>query len=362
MSSPYASAMGRLTVRSAAFLRRETFVALTGAKDAVDIAKILETTVYSPDLTATSATYAGEQMLEVAINRLFVRRCRGALDATPFAGKATVSAYLRRFDVQNIALILSAKAQGRPVSEAEMFLISSREVPAGLFAGAMTLNDFRQLLAQPTLEGVAQQLVRFGYAGALLPRLEEYQRTHDIFPLLLALDKSYYAELLRSIVYFQGDEWNVRRFVRSEIDVRNALVLLKGKDAGLPIETVLDRFLDGGEFPRSAATDAFGAPTVPELVALLQPRFPSIVEGLPGYQSGRTLTGFEVALTRERAAREILRMRSYPLSGAILFTYLMRAELERVDLRRVVYGRRYGFPPATVLDQLVVPKLRGVAG
>ncbi len=357
MSSPYASAMGRLTVRSAAFLSRETFLGLAGAKDLSDLVKGLEPTAYSPDLAAAASMYRGEEMLEVAINRLFVRRCRGVLDATPFAGKATVAAYLRRFDVQNIALILSAKAQGRLVREAESFLISSREIPAGLFAGAMTLDDFRQLLQQPTLEAVVQQLVRFGY-GSLLGRLEAYERTRDIFPLLQALDQVYYAELQRSILYFQGDEWNLRRFVHSELDVRNILLLLKGKDSGVPVEAVLERFLEGGTVTKAQASDAYAAPSLAEMVAVFQPRFPAIAEGLAGYQAQRTLTGFEVGLTRERAMREILRMRSYPLSGAILFTFLMRAELERTDLRKIVYGRQYGVPTNAIVEQLVVPRMR----
>jgi V/A-type H+/Na+-transporting ATPase subunit C len=362
VSSPYASAMGRLTVRSAAFLPKETFLLLAASKDLTDVAKILEGTAYSADLASAATLYQGEAVLEAAVNRLFVRRCRGVLDATPFAGKSTVAAYLRRFDLQNIGLILSAKAQDRKVSETDAFLISSRDVPAGLFAGAMTLDDFRQILAQPTLEAVVQQLVKFGYGGSLLAHLDEYGRTKDIFPLLKVLDQEYYAQLLKQIRYFQGDEWNLRLFVRSEIDVRNALLLLKGKEAKVAPESLFERFIEGGALSQSAATELYQSASVPELVEALKARFPAVTEGLAAYQESGTLTGFEVALTKERAYREILRMRSFPLSGAILFTFLMRAELERSDLRRVIYGRLYGVAPATIQAQLVVPRLKTTAG
>jgi V/A-type H+/Na+-transporting ATPase subunit C len=354
---PYASSMGRLKVHLPEFLSKETFATLANAKDLIEIEKDLEATLYGADIAAVAATTRGLERLEVAINRVFVRRCRKTLDISPFAGKPILSAYLRRWDIENISLILSARAQGRLVTEDESFLVSSREIPAGLFAGAMTLDDFRMLLQEPTLEGMAQQLVRFGYGGVVLTRLDAYAQTKDIFPILQALDADYYTRLLDSLRFFQGDEWNIRLFVQSEIDVRNALLLLKGKAAELPADTVLERFIDGGSFPRAGAADAFGARDVPELVTALAPRFPALPDGLPAFQSEGTLASFESALVRERAIRELRRMRSYPLSLAVLFMFLLESELERTDLRRVVYGRQYGVPSATLLEQLIVPRL-----
>jgi V/A-type H+-transporting ATPase subunit C len=354
---PYASSMGRLKVHLPEFLTKETLTTLANAKDLLEIEKDLEATIYGADIAAIAATTRGLERLEVAINRVFVRRCRKTLDIAPFAGKPILSAYLRRWDIENISLILSAKAQGRLVTENEAFLVSSREIPAGLFAGAMTLDDFRSLLQEPTLEGMAQQLARFGYGGVILTRLDAYTQTKDIFPILQALDTDYYARLIESIRFFQGDEWNIRLFVQSEIDVRNALLLLKGKAAGLDADTVLARFIDGGTLTRAAAADTYGARDVPELVTALAGRFPALPEGLPAFQADATLAGFESALVRERIIRETHRMRSYPLSLSILFLFLLQAELERTDLRRIVYGHQYGVALATLVEQLILPKL-----
>ena len=42
------------------------------------------------------------------------------------------------------------------------------------------------------------------------------------------------------------------------------------------------------------------------------------------------------------------------VSGVLL---LLLAELERTDLRRIIYGRLYGVAPATLESLLVVPRL-----
>jgi V/A-type H+/Na+-transporting ATPase subunit C len=354
--SPYASALGRFKALQPTFLPAEVYGPLVRAKDLPEILKILEPTPYGPEIALAVTTYQGPAVLEVAVNRLFVHRQQMLLESASFAGKPLIEAYLRRWDIENIGLILSAKAEGRSVTETETFLISSREIPAGLFAGGMGLDDFRALLALPTTEAVATQLVRFGYGGILLPLLEGYQKTRDIFPLLTALQRDYYARLLESSKFFQGDEWVIREFLRSEIDLKNVFLLLKGKAAGLPLEVVFERFLDGGDLGRDRITDLYNVRDVPELVAQLEGRYPALHDGLEAYAREQSLVPFELALTRERTIRELKRLRSFPLSVSILFTFLLLAEVERADLRRIVYGKLYGLPAAELERSLVFPQ------
>ncbi len=355
--SPYASALGRLNPQFPAFLPKETFATLLTAKDAGDLAKLLESTPYADDLVRARTTHPGSSMLEVAINRTFVRRNRQAYEATPFAGRRIVAAYLGRWDIQNIELILSSKAQGRALTETEDHLVSSREIPAGLYAGVMTLDDFRLLLAQPTVEATVTALAQYGYGATVLPFLEAFERTHDIFPILTALDRAYYRDVLVGARFFQGDEWVVRGLLQSEIDARNALLLLKGKRSGLPIAEVLARWIPGGSLAEEAAPDLYGARGVPELAERLAERFPTIVEGADEFRSGGSLTGYEVALERDRVARELRRARTYPLSLAVIFAYLLRNEAERGDLRRLAYGKLYGLPNDRLSGLLATPAL-----
>jgi V/A-type H+/Na+-transporting ATPase subunit C len=356
-ASPYASALGRLKPEFPAFLPKETYPLLLATKDPNEFAKVLETTPYADDVARVRATHSGATLVELAINRTFVRRNRHAFEATPFAGRAIVGAYLGRWDIQNIEMILTAKVKGGGVTETEDHLVSSREIPAGLYAGAMNLDDFRILLGQTTVEATVTSLVKYGYGTTILPFLEAFERTHNIFPILHALDKEYYRNVLAQARFFQGDEWVVRGLVQSEIDVRNALLLLKGKDHRLPVDDVLTRWLEGGTLAAAQASDLYSARSVPELAERLAPRFPSIGEGANEYASADTLTGYEVAIERDRAASELKRLRTYPLSLSVIFAFLLRNELERSDLRRAVFGRLYGVTAERLTPLLVSPRL-----
>jgi V/A-type H+/Na+-transporting ATPase subunit C len=356
-ASSYASALGRLKPEFTAFLPKETYSTLTAAKDPNEVAKILEGTPYGPDIQVARAAYQGVSLVEIAINRTFVRRSRHAYEATPFAGRAVVGTYLTRSDLQNIELILASKAQGRPIRETEEHLISSREIPAGLYAGVLTLDDYRMLLGQPTVEAVATSLVRYGYGATVLPLVEAFQRTHDIFPILHALDREYYHRATEAARFFQGDEWVVRQFLASEIDVRNALLLLKGKAGELPLDEVLSRWFDGGSLSAAQAPDLYSARGVPEIAERLADRFPSIAQGTEEYRNAQSLTAFEAALERDRASAELKRLRTYPLSLSVIFTYLLLSELEREDLRRIAFGKQYGMTAERLTPLLVAPGL-----
>jgi len=351
--SPYASALGRLKPEFPSFLTRATYQTLLGAKDADDLAKLLETTPYLPAITHTRPTHSGTALVEIALNRTLAARNRHALEATPFAGRTLVTAYLARWDIQNIELILSTKAQGRPVTDVEDHLVSVREIPAGFFTGAMGLDDFRLLLAQPTVEATVTALVRYGYGTTLLPFLEEFQRTHNIFPILQALDREYFARTLAAARFFQGDEWIVRGLLQSEIDVRNALLLLSGKSADLPLDVIVGRWLEHGTLLASQAPDLYGARTVRELGERLASRWPSIAEATSGDAPPDTLTAYEVALQRDRVSAELKRLATYPLGLGVIFAYLLRAEVEWSDLRRIVFGRVYGLSAEQIEPLLV---------
>jgi len=355
--SPYASALGRLKPEFTAFLSKETYPLLLATKDPNEFAKVLETTPYAQDVARARATHSGATMVELAINRTFVRRNRHAYETAPFAGRGIVGAYLGRWDLQNIEMILTAKIEGRSVTETEEHLVSSREIPAGLYAGAMGLDDFRILLSQTSVEATATALVKYGYGATILPFLESFERTHNIFPVLHALDKEYYRNVLAQTRFFQGDEWVVRGLVQSELDVRNALLLLKGKERDLPADELFGRWIDGGTLTSAQAQDLYSGRTVPDVAERLSSRFPAIGEGTAEYTTAGTLAGYEATLERERAISELKRLRTYPLSLSVIFAYLLRNELERSDLRRAVFGRLYGFSAERLTSLLVSPRL-----
>ncbi len=352
----YASSLGRIKATVPGFLKKDLYTALLAARDVPEVAKLLEGTWYGGEVTQAMGALTGAEALEVAVNRQFVKLNRFAYNASPFAGRPVVGAYLRRWDIENIGVILSAKAYGRLISEGDTFLVSDRETPAGLSAGLLTLDDLRILLSQSSVEAVANQLVKFGYGTVLLQQLDAFNSSRDIFPLIQSLEKQYYEQLLSAARFFQGDEWVVRQYLAHELDVRNLMVVLKAKDRKIQVDDVAPLLLDGGTYTAKALADLANLSTVQEIVGSVGTAFP-LADGLSTYTENGSLTGFELALKRQLAEKNLVRMRQYPLSLAGIFGFLLQAEVERADLRKIVYGKVYGWSGDRISKDLISTKL-----
>jgi len=119
---------------------------------------------------------------------------------------------------------------------------------------------------------------------------------------------------------------------------------------------VLSRWLEGGTIAASQAPELYSARTVPELADRFSGSFPSIGEGTADFTTYATLTGYEAVIQRDRALSELKRLRTYPLSLSVIFTYLLLNELERGDLRRIAFGKLYGLANDRLAPLLASPR------
>jgi V/A-type H+-transporting ATPase subunit C len=203
------------------------------------------------------------------------------------------------------------------------------------------------------VEGVVHQLSKFGYGITLMEHLDAFLKEKNLFPIAHVLERNYYAELHGQCRFFQGDEWVVREFISEEIDVKNILTLLKGKDSGLALNVLTPLFLDNGKLTLQRLQDLTGSKDVDSVVSALPPSY-DLVSALPTYKDEGSLVAFDIALRKRHALHSLERMRAYPLSLAGLFHFLLLARTEREDLRKIIYGKVYQVPTEKVSRELVL--------
>jgi len=302
--------------------------------------KTLESTWYKPEIEKAASVFKQSELLEVALNRHLVYINKMALEATPFNGKSAVRAYLSKWDIYNIELILSAKSMGRPISETESFLVSSRNVPAGISAGNIPHDEMKMILSQTGVDGVVNQLVKYNYGTILMQHVETYQKTGDLGPMMSALQTFYYHNLLESLKFFQGDEGLIRDFFRAEIDKKNILSLLKAKESNLDRELLSKHIVDGGKITKNELLEIYNAKDVAEIVGRIENRF-MLVNALAQYKKSKSLIDFEVALDKFINSEYIKKLKNIALSIGTIFYFIINTEHERENIKRIAYGKRY---------------------
>ena len=352
-ASPYSSSFGRLQSISINFLKPDFLENLLKANDVSEMIKLLESTWYGQEIKKTASVYQGPALLEVVLNRHLVEINKIILEAAPFNGKNAVRAYLSKWDLYNIELILSSKMMGRAITETESLLVSSRNVPAGIAAGNIPHDEIKIILSESGVEGVVNKLAKYGYGVELMKHLDEFQKTGDLGPMMSALHESYYQKLLESLKFFQGDEGSIRELIRAEIDKKNVLNLMKAKESGIEKEMVARHLVEGGQISSKELLDIYEVKDVAEIIGKIESRF-KLTEALEHYKTSKSLIDFEIAITQLINTTYVKKLKNIALSIGTIFYFIFNAENEHENLKRITYGKRYNLSIDKIRKTLLI--------
>ena len=351
-SSSYSSSFGRLQALSVNFLSKDTVQSLVKSEDLAEMRRILDSTWYGPEIERASSMYSPPELLEVALNRHLVDVNRIVLETAPYSGKAAIRSYLLKWDIHNIELILSAKIIGRTITETEPFLVSSRNFPAGITAGNISHDEMKIILSQTGVDGVVNYLVKYKYGTIIMKHLDTIQKTGNLSPLMVDLMAYYFTNLIESLKFFQGDEGVIRDVVRMQIDKKNILSLLKAKNSNLDREIVNKHLIEGGHIALNELLEMFGAKNVEEFVNRIEER---LIMGdlLETYRKTHNLIDFEIALDQFISTKYVQRLKNISLSIGYIFHFIILAEFEWDNIKRIAYGKRYGIPVERIKSMLI---------
>ena len=326
---------------------------LLHAKDVSEMTRMLEPTWYGIEIERAASLYTPPELLEVALNRHIVEINKIALEVAPYSGKAAIRSYLLKWDIHNIELILSSKIIGRAITETEPFLVSSRNFPAGVSAGNIHHDEMKIILSQTSVDGVVNYLVKYRYGTILMQHLDTYQKTGDLGPMMADLIAYYYTTLIESLKFFQGDEGVIRELFRAQIDKKNILNVLKARDSNLDRELLHKHLIEGGNIPLNILLDIFGSKNINEFVGKIQDYY-KLDELLDTFIKTNSLIDFEVALDKYIIKTYVKKLKNISLSIGTIFHFILTAESEWDNIKRIAYGKRYEIPVERIKSMLLL--------
>jgi V/A-type H+-transporting ATPase subunit C len=349
MDPTYIGAYGKIKAHSTDFLTEDTLRRIYEAKSVEEMISTLYSTFYREDLDLFSTVSKDRDLLNNAINHRLVLRNRIALMGAPAPGREIIRAYLSKWDIENIKTIISSKFMGYDLRETENYLLSFRDIPLGIFGGRMGQSDFRSILSQNSVESVVSYLSNYGYGQVLLQYMERYRRVNDVSILLSALDSYYFSNLLSSVKFYNGDEGPVFKFFQETIDVRNLMVALKGKSMDIEYSRISDSMIPGGSVPLSRIEEIYSSSSVQEALQKF-PMEERSRERLTAAGSSGGLQIIESALLGGLYSKYLERFSALAISIAYTFSFILKSERERENLRSAAFGNIYNIPREKIMS------------
>ncbi len=333
--STYAYSNARIRAMKPDLLTEETMLNLIHVKSIPEMISFLDSTPYKPYLAELSVEYSGVDLIELALSRQFADTARKVRWLTPRVAKDTINAILERWDVQNIRTVLQAKRIGKGFKEIERYLV---------FAGVLTKEDVKKLMDSKDVEGVVMALVGTKYHPILSAQLDAYKKSGDLIPMINALYKDYYANLSKSVKVHFGDEIFVQGQVRSEIDAKNVMTVLRFIHEGVSDAEVPKMLIAGGNIPEKEMNEIARSKTVEDVVSKVKKYF-DLSPAMEDYEKMGSIVPFEDLLERLVMEKGLARLSIGSLSMSVIVHYLYRKECEVCNIRRIAKAKQFGIPP-----------------
>ncbi len=349
MDSTYVGSYGRLKVYGTDFLDRGFMDGIASMDRAQDVSSSLYSTVYKEDYDALSAIYKDPELTQMAINRHLMRMNKLALFACPPMAKNAVLSYLSKWDVENIKTVISSKFLSHSVGEAEVFLLSFRNVPLGMIGSLLVPEDYKNMMAMSSIEAIVNYLTRFGYGSYMMQHMEDYRKTGDVSPVLYSLDRYYYSNLIENVKFYNGDEGPVLGYIRSEIDMNNLTVILKAKSLDLDYGRIASNLVPYGNIPVEKLSEVYSSGNVSGIVDGLRQYFDLEIPKKAFLEDGNVYH-FYAAIKKAIYIKYIDSLSSLPLSLDSLFYFILRAESERNTIRAIYLSKIYGLGKDRIYD------------
>ncbi len=333
--STYTGKYGSLRAMATSLLSTGFYEQASG-KSPEEILKMLSETRYRKQIDELSQLYQMPDLFEAVINATMAKSLQEAYIAMPPLAQPFVRAYISKWDIENIKVVLSSKAMGYELTDTSHFMLAVKN-PVGILAGSISKPDYANLLAQKDVVSVVNYLAKFGYGTVLMSHIDDYAKNGSLAPMLTELGFYYYTRLSESLRFYKGDEGPVYEYVIATIDAENVLNAAKAAYSG--VQDIQQYIIKGGSISASQIAEAVNG-KAPEAVSKLLGD--SAQDSLSRYVTAGKLSELEAVLKSSLYKRFMPTFSASSQSLSYIMSYILRLEAERDALRALLLQGYYG--------------------
>jgi len=315
--------------------------------------ELLQRTHYKEELVALSVRYGGSELVELAVGanvRNVVRKIR---KITPKSDLPIMDALLKRWDLLNLKMIVTARRAGYTFDAVKPYLISVgslSEADLEHIASADEKNVFevikrtelgKELLSQSNAMFNREMWSAFRKALVDMNSFVQLQTMFDAY-IHIFIDKNLSSP--------KKPVQEIRRIFKKEVDVRNVAILWRLKARGVDKSKMRDYLIRGGSLPETTISAIIDAKDIQAIVPILRPKLPAFELS----SEDPTLVELEIALEKAIAAEKVRMFHRSILSIGTLLGFVLLKEEELNNLRKISKGKEFGIPESELKAMLVV--------
>jgi len=339
----YAYTVARVKAKKSLLLKEEDYDKLL-MMTVPEISRYISEAGYSKEMADLAGRLSGLNLLEHATHLNMAKVFSSILMSSTGELYEMVSAYLDKWDVWNLKVILRGKSYGLDAEGIREDLVA---------AGRLSADSLDKLIAFDSDDDILTNFGKIAHVSFPQEILAAYKSSGNLGVIEDYLDKVHYERLIKSIDLSSRPSHLFYDYIREEVDMKNFETILKLKSEGIYGEQVMKYIIRGGRKidDRMLALLANAEDIGSMMSEASQLEFGEEIKTALESNDVR-----EAVLGLRRYERHKAKKfsRLYPLSVVPVVDYMINKEYEVRNIRVIARGTESGLDRDTIKGLLVI--------
>jgi len=345
ISAPYIYVCTRMRMRKAKLLPKEEYMRMLNMSVS-EITRIIGETEYKQEIDELGTTFRGIDLIEVALSWNLAKEYQKIQEITPGSLKQFTQVYLRRWDIQNVLIILRGKMQGEKIGKIKEILVP---------AGSLDRGSLDRMLSEESPDRIIEMLKDHRMYPVLASEYPAAKESGSFSRMENELYKHLYANIINDAKAGVKGGSSFLYYIRLEIDIRNVKTLFRLRADKLEEDT-RDMFISGGTLTAGDFASMNAVKDQNEFIDMLKAniRNDTLHALLDELKSRKGVHDIEARLSRVQLEQMEKMSKRNPFSIHPVLVYLEKKKHEVFNLRALARGKESRLPSEKIVDYLVM--------
>lgn len=309
-----------------------------------EISRYISETGYGKEMTDLAGRHVGLNLLEHATYLNMAKVFGSILSSSTGELYDMVSAYLTKWDIWNLKVILRGKSYGLAAEGIREDLVP---------AGSLSAESLEKLVSLDTEDDIISNFSKMAHVNFPAEVLSSYKASGNLGEIEDFLDKFHYERLIQSIDSSSRPSRLFLDYTREEVDIKNFETILKLKAEGIYGEQVMKYIIPGGRrIDERLLTQLANAESMDSVMSEVS-QF-EFYEEIKDALESKNLRDAVSGMKRFEMQKAKKFSHLYPLSVVPVIDYMINKENEVKNIRVIARGTESGLDRDTIKGLLVI--------
>ena len=331
----YGYSSARVKAMESRLITNKTMQEIMNAKDASSILSILFQGDYKKELEEFGGLEIKGELIDFALSKNLAKSVAKLVQISPTTERKLVRSIVGKWDLYNVKIAIEAKDRKSSYDAIARYLIDY-----GMYDAAFV----RDVMREDSIEGMFNKfMINSPYRDILKESLESYKKSKSAVDAVAAIDKNYYKALGDVIIGLRVIDNSSARIIKMDIDMKNLLLMVKAKRAGLKFSEISGSIIGSGNMPPNELEQIYnGSKDIESMV--MQAKLYDMKGAVDVYKSQKLkqLLVFEMGLRNAIFNKSISLLNHSILSFGAILAYAYMKEIEIFTLRVLINSKMYG--------------------